>query len=196
MRDVRHVSTNMPTRTISVAFRPTLHTHPCAMRVYGHHLVCRLWLAQWVFLGGWLIMRDVHHVNTDNISCLPPYTPPPPTSTPQDMHPCAMHVYGHHLVCRWWPAQWVFVGGWLFVRDVCHISTTTPIQIISAEGSAAFRPTLHLPQCQPHRTRIRVRCVSTVITSYAGGGRPNGCLLGDGSSWGTFATSAPPRQFR
>ena len=31
--------------------------------------------------------------------------------TPQDMHPCAMCVYGYHLVCRWWPAQWVFVGG-------------------------------------------------------------------------------------
>ena len=121
-----------------------------------------------------------HHVNTDNISCLLPYTPPPPTSTPQDMHPCAMHVYSHHLVCRWWPAQWVFVGGWLFVRDVCHISTTTPIRIISAEGSAAFRPTLHLPQCQPHRTCIRLRCVSTVIIWYAGGVQPNGCLWGVG----------------
>ena len=121
-----------------------------------------------------------HHINTDNISCLLPYTPPPPTSTPQDTHPCAMHVYGHHLVCRWWPAQWVFVGGWLFVRDVCHISTTTPIQIISAESSAAFCPTLHLPQCQPHRTCICLRCVSTVIIWYAGSVRPNGCLWGVG----------------
>ena len=31
--------------------------------------------------------------------------------TPQDTHLCAMCVYGYHLVCRWWPAQWVFVGG-------------------------------------------------------------------------------------
>jgi hypothetical protein len=22
-----------------------------------------------------------------------------------------MRVYSYHLVCRWWPAQWVFVGG-------------------------------------------------------------------------------------
>ena len=100
-----------------------------------------------------------HHINTHNINCLPPYTPPPPMSTPQDTHPCAMHVYGHHLVCRWWPAQWVFVGGWLFVRDVCHVSTTTPIQIISAEGSAAFCPTLHLPQCQPGHASVCDACL-------------------------------------
>ena len=119
-----------------------------------------------------------HHVNMDNISCLLPYTPPPPTSTPQAMHPCVMHVYGHHLVCRWWPAQWVFLGGWLVVRDVRHVSTTMPTQTISV----AFHPTLHLPQHQPHRTRIHVRCMSTVIISYAGRGQPKGCLLGDGSS--------------
>ena len=31
--------------------------------------------------------------------------------TPQDTHLCAMRVYSYHIVCRWWPAQWVFVGG-------------------------------------------------------------------------------------
>ena len=40
-----------------------------------------------------------HHTNTDNISrrqrCLPPDTPPPPMSTPQDTHPCVM------CVCCW-----------------------------------------------------------------------------------------------
>ena len=50
----------------------------------------------------------------------------------------------------------------------------------SAEGSAAFRPTLHLPQCQPHRTCIRLQCVSTVIIWYAGSVWPNGCLWGVG----------------
>ena len=59
-----------------------------------------------------------HHANTDNISgrqrCLPPNTPPPPMSTPQDTHPFAMHVYSYHLVCRWCLAQWVFVGGRCF----------------------------------------------------------------------------------
>ena len=62
--------------------------------------------------------RQHHHANTDNISgrqrCLPPDTPPPPMSTPQDTHPFAMRVYGYHLVCRWCPAQWVFVGGRCF----------------------------------------------------------------------------------
>ena len=120
--------------------------------------------------------RQHHHANMDNISGLPPYTPPPPTSTPQDMHPRAMHVYSHHLVCRWWPAQRVFVGGWLFMRDVCHVSTTTPIQMISVEGSAAFCLTHHLPQCQSHRTHIRLQCMSMVIIWYVGGVRPNGCL--------------------
>ena len=59
-----------------------------------------------------------HHTNTDNISrrqrCLPPNTPPPPMSTPQDMHPFAMRVYSYHLVCRRCPAQWVFVRGRCF----------------------------------------------------------------------------------
>jgi hypothetical protein len=44
--------------------------------------------------------------------------------------------------------------------------------------TAAFRPALRCPPCRPHRTRIRVRCVSTAIISYADGGRPNGCLSG------------------
>ena len=159
--------------------------HPCVMPVYGHHLVCRWWLAQWVFVGGWLIVRDVRHVSTtmptQTISvAFCPTLHLPQMSTPQDTHPCAMHVYCHHLICRWWLAQWVFVGGWVIVRDVCHSSTTMPIQIISAEGSTAFCSTLHLPQCQPHRTRIRLQCVSTVIIWYAGGVRPNGCLWGVG----------------
>ena len=157
--------------------------HPCVMPVYGHHLVCRWWPAQWVFVGGWLNVRDVRHVSTtmptQTISvAFCPTLHLPQMSTPQDTHPCAMHVYCHHLVCRWWLAQWVFLGGWLVVRDVRHVSTTMPTRTISV----AFRPTLHLPQHQPHRTRIRVRCMSTVIISYAGGGRPKGCLLGDGSS--------------
>ena len=85
-----------------------------------------------------------------------------------------MRVYGHHLVCRWWPAQWVFLGGWLVVRDVCHVSTTMPTRTISV----AFHPTLHLPQRQPHRTRIRVRCVSMVIISYEVVAGPKGVCWG------------------
>jgi len=53
-----------------------------------------------------------------------PPTLPPPISTPQDMHPCAMCVYGYHLVCMWWPAQWVFIRGRsLSMGVICHVST-------------------------------------------------------------------------
>ena len=75
-----------------------------------------------------------------------------------------------------WPAQWVFVGGWAVMRDICHVSTTTPTWTISG----AFWPRLHLPQCQPHRAHIGLWCVSTVIILYADRGPPNGCLVGVG----------------
>ena len=48
--------------------------------------------------------------------------------------------------------------------------------------SCFFLPSLFpprcLPQCWPHKTHIRIRCVFTVAASYAGGGRPNGCSSG------------------
>ena len=72
-----------------------------------------------------------HHCHLFSIIRLPrqpllpfPPTLPPPILTPQDMHPCAMCVYGYHLVCRWWPAQWVFVRGRSSSMGViCHVST-------------------------------------------------------------------------
>jgi len=55
-----------------------------------------------------------------------------------------------------------------------------------------FCPPLYLPPHRPHRTRIRMRCMSMVTASYAGGGWPNGCSSRVGPwVWGLPATSAP-----
>ena len=116
------------------------------------------------------------------INC-PFFTRPPRQPLPSALHSTSPNVNptGHASVCdaclRSSSCMQVVAGPMGVCRGMARHegrppSTTTSTRTISA----AFRPTLHLPQCQPHRTRIRVRCVSTVIISYAGGGRPNGCF--------------------
>jgi len=111
----------------------------------------------------------------------------PATSAPRDSQrrhwslplPSLRDVGDQH----WWRGVMLGMEGNIVV--ICSQSFGCPI------SHHFLSPPLYLPQYRPHRTCIHVRCVSTVTTSYAGGGQPNGCSSGVGPRvWGLSATSA------